>query len=164
MLEYKLKELTLMYNYEKKKAEEKEIQNAIKEQMLEEEKVRRELESKKKAIEKDQKHFSNEVAKMIKYIQKTDSEVEKQLYADKLKELEDFSYSSKGAYCNGCTAHCSLTVISFNDGHKFISGNRCERGAGLKKNEEIPCLYEYKYARLLSVLDEFLHLAQKLSF
>lgn len=72
----------------------------------------------------------------------------------KLKELEDFSYSSKGAYCNGCTAHCNLTVISFNDGHKFISGNRCERGAGLKKNEEIPCLYEYKYARLLSVLDE----------
>lgn len=89
MLEYKLKELTLMYNYEKKKAEEKEIQKAIKEQMLEEEKVRRELESKKKAIEKDQKHFSNEVAKMIKYIQKTDSEVEKQLYADKLKELEE---------------------------------------------------------------------------
>lgn len=89
MLEYKLKELTLMYNYEKKKAEEKEIQKAIKEQMLEEEKVRRELENKKKAIEKDQKHFSNEVSKMMKYIQNTDSEVEKQLYADKLKELEE---------------------------------------------------------------------------
>ena len=89
MLEYKLKELTLMYNYEKKKAEEKEIQKAIKEQMLEEEKVRRELENKKKEIEKDQKHFSNEVSKMMKYIQNTDSEVEKQLYADKLKELEE---------------------------------------------------------------------------
>lgn len=48
MLEYKLKELTLMYNYEKKKAEEKEIQKAIKEQMLEEEKVRRDLKTKRK--------------------------------------------------------------------------------------------------------------------
>ena len=89
MLEYKLKELTLMYNYEKKKAEEKEIQKAIKEQMLEEEeKVRRELENKRKRS-KGSKHFSNEVSKMMKYIQNTDSEVEKQLYADKLKELEE---------------------------------------------------------------------------
>lgn len=72
----------------------------------------------------------------------------------KLDELENFSYSAKGTTCNGCTAHCSLTVISFNDGHKFISGNRCERGAGLKKIEDVPCLYEYKYTRLMSVLDE----------
>ena len=72
----------------------------------------------------------------------------------KLDDLNAFSYSSKGASCNGCTANCNLTVISFNDGHKFISGNRCEKGAGLAKTNQVPCLYEYKYSRLLSVLDE----------
>lgn len=69
-------------------------------------------------------------------------------------DLENFSYSSKAATCNGCTAHCNLTIISFNDGRKFISGNRCEKGAGIKRNAEIPCLYAYKYDRLLSVVDE----------
>lgn len=89
MLEYKLKELTLMHNYEKKKEEEREIQKAIKEQMLEEERVRRELDKKKKEIEKDQKQFNNEVSKLLKYMQKTQSDIEKQLYMDKIKELEE---------------------------------------------------------------------------
>ena len=88
MLEIKLKELTLLYNYEQKKAEEKEIQRAIKEQMIEEEKVRKELEKKQQQLEKDEKQFNNEVSKLMKYLQKTDSEVEKQLYADKIAELE----------------------------------------------------------------------------
>lgn len=88
MLEIKLKELTLLYDYEQKKAEEKEIQRAIKEQMIEEEKVRKELEKKRQEIEKDEKQFNNEVSKLMKYLQKTDSEVEKQLYADKIAELE----------------------------------------------------------------------------
>lgn len=88
MLEIKLKELTLLYNYELKKAEEKEIQRAIKEQMIEEEKVRKELEKKRQQLEKDEKQFNNEVSKLMKYLQKTESEVEKQLYADKIAELE----------------------------------------------------------------------------
>ena len=47
-------------------------------------------------------------------------------------ELNSFSYSSKAGQCRGCTANCSLTIIQFNDGHKFVSGNRCEKGAGQK--------------------------------
>lgn len=89
VLEYKLNELTLMYEYELKYQQEKEIQKAVKEQMIEEEKARKELERRKAEIEKDQKQFSNEVAKMMKYLQKTTSDVEKQLYADKIKELEE---------------------------------------------------------------------------
>jgi hypothetical protein len=89
MLELKLKELTLLYNYEKKRDEEKEIQKAIKEQMVEEEKVRQELEKKRKQIEKDEKQFNNEISKMMKYLQSTESEVEKKLYADKIAELEE---------------------------------------------------------------------------
>ncbi len=68
--------------------------------------------------------------------------------------VADFSYSSRQTHCKGCTANCSLTVITFGDGHKFISGNRCERGAGKAKNNDIPNMYEYKYERLLSVADE----------
>ncbi len=69
-------------------------------------------------------------------------------------QLENFTYSAKQINCNGCTAHCGLTVITFADGHKFISGNRCEKGAGIKVDGEKLCLYEYKYNRLLSVVDE----------
>lgn len=68
------------------------------------------------------------------------------------EELKGFSYTSKGAVCQGCTAHCNLTVIGFSDGRKFIAGNRCEKGAGIKRDKEVPCLYEYKYNRLLSVM------------
>ncbi|MGN0654333.1 MAG: acyl-CoA dehydratase activase-related protein [Oscillospiraceae bacterium] len=68
------------------------------------------------------------------------------------EELKGFSYTSKGAVCQGCTAHCNLTVIGFSDGRKFIAGNRCEKGAGIKRDKEVPCLYDYKYNRLLSVM------------
>ncbi|MGN0643274.1 MAG: acyl-CoA dehydratase activase [Huintestinicola sp.] len=65
-------------------------------------------------------------------------------------ELENFSYTSKQLNCGGCTAKCALTMITFSDGHKFISGNRCEKGAGIKREKTAPCLYEYKYSKLLS--------------
>lgn len=70
------------------------------------------------------------------------------------EELKDFSYSSKGAVCKGCGSHCSLTIMTFGDKRKFISGNRCEKGAGISKEHMAPCLYNYKYERLLSVLEE----------
>lgn len=70
------------------------------------------------------------------------------------EQLESFTYSSRQMNCGGCTAHCSLTVINFGDGRKFISGNRCEKGAGIKTETERLCLYEYKYDRLLSVLKD----------
>ena len=89
MLEYKLEELNLIYTYELKKEQEKEQQRAIKEQMLEEEKVRKEIERQKAKIEKDQSQCSNEINKLMGYMQKTDNDVEKQLYIDKIKELEE---------------------------------------------------------------------------
>lgn len=68
--------------------------------------------------------------------------------------LEEFTYSSRQLNCGGCTAHCSLTMITFNDGRKFISGNRCEKGAGIKMDKERLNLYEYKYERLMSTVNE----------
>ena len=89
VLEYKLEELNLVYTYELKKEQEKEQQKAIKEQMIEEEKVRREIEKEKAKIEKDQMQFSNEITKLMAYMQKTQNDIEKQLYIDKIKDLEE---------------------------------------------------------------------------
>ena len=89
VLEYKLDELNLVYTYELKKEQEREQQKAIKEQMVEEEKVRREIEKQKAKIEKDQTQFSNEITKLMSYLQKSQNDIEKQLYVDKIKDLEE---------------------------------------------------------------------------
>lgn len=89
LLELKLESLNLVYTYELKKEQEKEQQKAIKEQMIEEEKVRREIEKAKVKLDKDYSQFSNEINKLITYMQKTQNDVEKQLYIDKIRELEE---------------------------------------------------------------------------
>jgi hypothetical protein len=87
-MESKLAELNLVYTYELKREQEREQQKAIKEQMLEEEKVRREIEREKAKIEKDQSQVSGEISRMMKYLEKTQSDAEKELYIDKIRELE----------------------------------------------------------------------------
>lgn len=89
LLQYKLDELNLVYTYELKKEQEREQQKAIKEQMVEEEKVRREIERQKAKLEKDHTQCSNEINRLMGYMQKTQSDVEKQLYIDKINELEE---------------------------------------------------------------------------
>ena len=89
LLQYKLEELNLVYTYELKKEQEREHQRVIKEQMIEEEKVRREIERQKAKLEKDQAQYSNEINRLMGYMQKTQDDVEKQLYIDKIKELEE---------------------------------------------------------------------------
>lgn len=85
----KLEELSLVYAYMIKLEEEKEQKKAIREQMVEEEKVRREIERAKQKIEKEESQFSNEVKKLMGYMQKAKDDVERQLYVDKIQELED---------------------------------------------------------------------------
>lgn len=68
--------------------------------------------------------------------------------------LENFTYRSKQLNCGGCGSRCALTMITFNDGRRFISGNRCEKGAGIKRTTEPLDLFEYKYRHLLSKADE----------
>lgn len=64
-------------------------------------------------------------------------------------ELRDFTYTQKSARCGRCTNNCALTINIFSDGNRFISGNRCERGAGIKREKtDLPNLYQYKYDRL----------------
>lgn len=85
----KLEELSLVYSYMLKVDEEKEQKKAIREQMIEEEKVRREIEREKQKIEKEETQFNNEVKKLMGYMQKAKDDVEKQLYIDKIQELEE---------------------------------------------------------------------------
>ena len=65
------------------------------------------------------------------------------------EELKNFHIDSTVTRCQNCANHCLLTVTHFSNGTRFISGNRCERGAGksaVKNN--LPNLYNYKYKRL----------------
>lgn len=63
-------------------------------------------------------------------------------------ELDDFTFDHKLTRCQKCSNHCQLTITTFSDGSSFVSGNRCERGAGIeKKKESLPNLYDYKYKR-----------------
>ena len=63
-----------------------------------------------------------------------------------LQEVEGLVHESRSAVCRGCTNNCRLTVNIFNGKDRLISGNQCEKGAGIKINDSdrTPNLYEYK--------------------
>ncbi|MBS7368630.1 MAG: 2-hydroxyacyl-CoA dehydratase, partial [Oscillospiraceae bacterium] len=63
----------------------------------------------------------------------------------KADALENFSVEKTTARCGKCSNNCLLTISKFPDGKRFISNNRCERGAGnVSSAEKLPNLYEYK--------------------
>lgn len=69
------------------------------------------------------------------------------------EELEAFSVDISFGRCKRCTNNCLLTINKFQDGRKFISGNRCERGLGLSQESDkamLPDLYDYKYEKLFA--------------
>ena len=57
--------------------------------------------------------------------------------------LANFKHETKAITCQGCGNHCHLTINTFNDGARFIAGNRCEKPLGTKAAEHLD-LYEYK--------------------
>ena len=66
-----------------------------------------------------------------------------------IEEINNFTYTTSMARCHGCTNNCRLTINKFSGGRRFISGNRCEKGLGLKKNKDnLPNIYDYKYQRI----------------
>ncbi|MBN2604833.1 MAG: 2-hydroxyacyl-CoA dehydratase, partial [Bacilli bacterium] len=68
--------------------------------------------------------------------------------------LDLFTYSTKNAVCRKCSNYCALTINLFNE-KKYISGNRCERGAGIVSERlDLPNLYLYKYDKILSYQSE----------
>lgn len=67
----------------------------------------------------------------------------------KTDELDKLEIKVTHTRCNICENHCKLTINQFSNGQKHVSGNRCERGAGIvNKNKQLPNLIQYKYKRL----------------
>ena len=65
--------------------------------------------------------------------------------------LKNFTHTVKAVNCNGCENHCNLTINIFGD-KKFISGNKCEKGSGIKHDgDTLPNIYEYKRSKLVSL-------------
>lgn len=88
-LSTKFEELSMVYAYMVKEEEEKEQRRAIREQMVEEEKVRREIERAKQKLDKEEAQFRGEIKKLMSYMQKSKDDIERQLYIDKINELEE---------------------------------------------------------------------------
>ncbi len=71
------------------------------------------------------------------------------------EDLEEFSFEKHTKRCGKCGNNCLLTVTSFSDGRKFITNNRCERGAEdenvhIEKPKPLPNLFAQKYNRLFA--------------
>ena len=69
------------------------------------------------------------------------------------KELESFTHEVKAITCHGCQNHCRLTVNTFDNGRKFIGGNRCEKPLNIKNTEKKLNLFEFKKELLASYKD-----------
>lgn len=85
--------------------------------------------------------------------------LEKEEYGQKsrilnLHDLEAFSTQKEFMVCGLCENQCKMTLTVFNDGSKFVTGNRCERGAEkatqvkVDKRDKKVNLVDYKYKKL----------------
>lgn len=65
-----------------------------------------------------------------------------------IDELDKLEINITHIRCQGCENHCLLTINKFSNGAKYISGNRCEKGAGIiDKTLDRPNLIKYKFER-----------------
>ena len=75
----------------------------------------------------------------------------------KEQELDALQIKTTHTRCNNCENHCKLTINKFSNGQIHVSGNRCEKGAGIiTKGKKLPNLVQYKYERIFNYkpLDE----------
>lgn len=67
-------------------------------------------------------------------------------------EIDNFTAKKRYTTCTICENKCALTMTIFNDGRRFVTGNRCEKGAQMNVNveaqEEKINLVDYKFDRL----------------
>lgn len=69
----------------------------------------------------------------------------------KAGELEAFVMNSAMERCGKCANNCLLTINSFPEERRFISGNRCERAEDESaRPQKLPNMYDYKYKRLFA--------------
>ena len=67
----------------------------------------------------------------------------------KTDEIDKLEIKVTHTRCNNCENHCKLTINKFSNGQIHVSGNRCEKGAGIvTKSKPLPNLVAYKYKRI----------------
>ncbi|MBQ3387338.1 MAG: 2-hydroxyglutaryl-CoA dehydratase, partial [Eggerthellaceae bacterium] len=67
------------------------------------------------------------------------------------EDIANLEYTTKTARCGRCSNNCMLTISSFPNGERHITGNRCERGLGGKRaSDDVPNLAAYKLERLFA--------------
>lgn len=70
-----------------------------------------------------------------------------------IEDLDKFTTEIHMKRCGKCANNCLLTINKFSDEREFVSGNRCEKGAGIEhENSDIPNLYDYKYKRIFEYI------------
>ncbi len=68
-----------------------------------------------------------------------------------IDEILTMTYQSSTARCKGCTNRCMLTISTFPDGRRHITGNRCEKALGNEKSaDKGPNVMAYKFERIFS--------------
>ncbi len=67
--------------------------------------------------------------------------------------LSRFKHEITMTTCNGCNNHCKLTINTFDNGRRFISGNRCDKPTAKKAAGPQYDLYAYK----LQLLNGYRH-------
>ena len=65
------------------------ILKAQKEEIREQQRVEKEIQDAKRKLEKEEAQFNNEMNKLLQYLNKSNNDIERNIYADKIKELED---------------------------------------------------------------------------
>ena len=61
------------------------------------------------------------------------------------EEIDALQARQTKVHCGRCSNNCLLTVNDFGGGRRFITGNRCEKGAGHRKQKtEAPNLFKFK--------------------
>ena len=69
-----------------------------------------------------------------------------------IDEISALTYQVRSMRCKGCTNNCMLTVNTFSGGRKHITGNRCERGAGIRSTTKKGVnLMEYKRSKIFAL-------------
>jgi len=67
------------------------------------------------------------------------------------EQIDNLTIKTSHARCGRCENNCLLTINIFENGKKFISGNRCEKGSGeATRAGELPNMYKYKNERLFN--------------
>lgn len=69
-----------------------------------------------------------------------------------LEELNNFTQKVQNVQCGLCGNHCQMTVSVFQDGKRFITGNRCDRPVTGKSNDDTLNLYAYKQQQLSQLM------------